>query len=52
MFELISLIFADIPYKTYFFVLENVWSMYILLTIKFVYKFTKFLIGMLASETI
>ena len=52
MFELISLVFADLPYRTYFFALSHIWSMYILLFVKYSYKFLKYYVGMSIAERI
>ena len=52
MFELISLVFADLPYRTYFFALANISAMYVLLFVKFSYKFIKFYVGMSCAESI
>ena len=52
MFELISLVFADLPYRTFFFALSSIAAMYILLFVKFSYKFLKFYTGMSCAESI
>ena len=52
MFELTSLVFADLPYRTFFFALSSIAAMYILLFVKFSYKFFKFYFGMTLAENI
>ena len=52
MFELISLVYADLPYRTFFFALEKFWTKFVLLFIKYSYKFTKFYGGLFIAESI
>jgi hypothetical protein len=52
MLELMSLVLSDLPYKFFFFVIEEVSTAFILLTIKFTYKIVKNILTLALSETL